>query len=483
MCRERNKPNVPQLDPSTVAPTGSGLRSVSDRLAGVAMAVVWAGTLVHALSGAVAVVPVTIAALAVYMIIQASRLPRLAWVHLSVGAAVAVLALVRLEDAWPVLSAGLMRAAFLASLFTALGALREAARTSEMVLRTGRMLVQQPPGRRYVAITTGSTLFGTILNFGAVSLLGGMVQDVNTLQSARGEERTRAIREQRMLLAALRGFSVLMFWCPLTVAYAMVGATVTGAEWPVMMLYGSIATVAVLAIGWGIDRVTMPRPKGTVAHDPFEWRRLLPLLGLIALVFGLSILVEETTQAQLIHGVILVVPLLALVWLVVDTGPLTGARRMGAYVGETVPTQRAEVAVLGNAAFLGAVVAALLPQTALQSLMTDGMLPAALLPAIVPWIVVAAGQLGANPLITATVLAAVVGDPGRFGVDPNMLGLGLVMGWGLTVASSPAAACTMMIGRMTGRSAAAVGRSWNGFHTFVALVFCSVFLMGLQWLL
>lgn len=370
--------------------------------------------------------------------------------HLGVGAAVAGLAVVRLDNSAPVLLEGLNRAAFLAALFSALGALREAARTSSLVLETGRMLVRQPPGRRYAAITVGGTLFGAILNFGAVGLLGGMVQDVNTLQSARGEERVRAIREQRMLLAVLRGFSSLMFWCPLTVAYAMVGTTIPGAEWPIMMLYGSVATVAVLAVGWSIDRLTMPRPKTATAAQPFEAGKMVPLLGLIGLVFGLSILVEETTHGRLIHGVIMIVPLLALVWLITQQGPAAGLQRMGTYVTKTIPTQRIEIAILGNAAFLGAVIAALLPQTGLHDGIADGLLPAILIPAIAPWLVVAAGQLGANPLITAVVLAAVIGDPATLGVDPNVLGLGLVIGWGLTVGSSPAAAGVMMIGRMAG---------------------------------
>lgn len=155
-------------------------------------------------------------------------------------------------------------------------------------------------------------------------------------------------------------------------------------------------------------------------------------------------------MARLIHGVIMIVPLLALVWLITQQGPAAGLQRMGTYVTKTIPTQRIEIAILGNAAFLGAVIAALLPQTGLHDGIADGLLPAILIPAIAPWLVVAAGQLGANPLITAVVLAAVIGDPATLGVDPNVLGLGLVIGWGLTVGSSPAAAGVMMIGRMAG---------------------------------
>ncbi|MBB4285180.1 hypothetical protein [Roseospira goensis] len=468
----------------TVAAGERGHRG-RDRLAGGLIVVVWAGVLVQALAGTSAPGPVavTLVALAAYLLTQAGCLSRTAWAHLSVGAAVALTTVVLLDDPGPTLVTGLGRAAFLAALFAALGTLREAARASPMVHETGRMLTQQPPGRRYVAITAGGTLFGAILNFGAIGLLGGMIQDANTVQAARGEARIRAIRERRMMLALLRGFSVLMFWCPLTVAYAIVGETLAGAHWTGLMTLGLGMAVIVMAIGWTLDRLTMPRPRAVGPRAPFRWRRLGPLLGLLLLVFGPAVAVEQLTAGRLIHGVILVVPVLATAWLTLARGPAGAARRLGRYLATAVPNQRAEIAVLGNAAFMGAAIAGVLPAVGLHDPfagLTGLGMPTVLVPAVVPWLVVAAGQAGANPLLTVTVLVALIGDPAALGVSPTVLGLGLVMGWGLTVGSSPATAATMMIGRMTDRSAAAVGRGWNGGHTLVSLTAVSLALAGLH---
>lgn len=441
-------------------------------LSGAAVVVIWIGVLLDALLRVPGAAAVAVAALGVYLVLQAPRLKRLAWIHLSFGAAAAIAAVILLDSPGAALMEGLGRSAFIAALFVALGVLREAAQISPAVLRAGRMLVHQPPGRRYIAITAGSALFGAILNFGTLNLLGGMIEQSNTLQAARGIEEVRLTRQRRMLTAMLRGFSTIMFWCPLTVAFAIVTATVPGAEWPPLVLWGGFATIAVMALGWAIDRLTMTRRRLPVQADPFLVSRLMPLIGLIALVFVLAVMVEETTGGQLIHGVILVVPLIAIAWLI--TGhEVAGARRLGHYLVVDGPGIREEIAILGNAAFLGTVIAELVPPAALQTLLGPDGVPAMLLPVAALWLVVGFGQLGANPLLTATVIATLVGNAPSLDYNGTAMGLGLVMGWGLTVGSSPAAAATMIVGRFSNHSAAWIAHHWNGLHTLLSLILCS----------
>ena len=64
------------------------------------------------------------------------------------------------------------RGAAYGAFFLALSSLRDAAETSKLVRRCGRHLVAQPPGRRYAALTAGGHLFGIILSYGAIELLG-----------------------------------------------------------------------------------------------------------------------------------------------------------------------------------------------------------------------------------------------------------------------------------------------------------------------
>jgi hypothetical protein len=101
------------------------------------------------------------------------------------------------------------RAAHYAVFFLALGVLRDAAETSPLVQRCGRHLVAQPAGARYAALTAGGHLFGIILSYGAIELLGGLVGQANR---ALGDDPATRLRTRRMLMAIFRGFATMNCW-------------------------------------------------------------------------------------------------------------------------------------------------------------------------------------------------------------------------------------------------------------------------------
>src|SRR3546814_9012071 len=104
--------------------------------------------------------------------------------------------------------------AFLAAFMVLLALLRDGAATSDAVLRLGRYLTRQPPGRRYLAIQGGGHLLGIVLNFGALSLLGPLIHRGLRAGAAAGERHLLAIREQRQMSAPARGFSWCGVWSP-----------------------------------------------------------------------------------------------------------------------------------------------------------------------------------------------------------------------------------------------------------------------------
>jgi hypothetical protein len=451
-------------------------------ISGSAIVVGWAAILLDTLAQFPGALLFGTAALVFFLILQTPHFGRFTWTHLTIGASFAVATFLIVPDPGPVFGQGLGRALFVAVLFAALGTLREAAHTSAAILKTGRMLVLQQPGRRYFAIAGGGTLFGAILNFGVIPLIGGMITDSNSLAAAGGDTAVREDREKRMMLALLRGFSVVMLWCPLTLAFAIATATVSGSDWRIMFAVGLVASALVIGSGWVVDRIFLSRPAPQSEAVPFEWTRLLPLVGLLVAVSLLAVLVEETTAGQLIHGVILVVPLMAVAWLIRDGG-LSSMTRLSRYIVQQVPAQRGEIAVLANAAFVGTMVAALVPQGAVDMLLGQNMVPAFMIAPTALIIVIALGLLGANSLITVTALASIVASPDRFGVDPSVFAAALVMGWGLNVGSSPAAAATMIVGRLTGQGSFTIGCRWNGAHTWVATLLCCMLLIGLHYLI
>ena len=408
--------------------------------------------------------------LAVFVILQLPDAPRMARIHLSVGLAFAVAAMALLAEPLPALHEAAGRAAFIAVVFSALGTLRAAAQGAAWVGRAARMLVRQPPGRRYWAIAAGGTLFGAIINFGAVPLLAGMIQD------ASGRE-ARGPGERSMMVALLRGFSVVRFWCPTTMAYAVATATLPGAAWPAMAAVGTAAAVAILAAGRFLDRRAGHGGAAAEAPAGFEFGKLAPLLGLLTLILALAAAIETATGARMIDGVILVAPPLTLGWLVLAQGA-AGPGRLVARVVREVPAQRGEILVLANAAFVGMIVAALAPPALVEGVLTA--IPPALIAPPALTLVVAIGQLGVNPLVTVTALSATLAEAPALGGSPTLIAAAMVMARGLAVGSSPGAAATLIVGRFAGRSSAEIGLRWNGAHTRTAVALISALLAGLH---
>ena len=444
-----------------------------DAVSGLGIAAAWVGICAMAFSGWAQAPVLAVAGLALFAAPQLRAAGRMAHVHLTVGAGFALVAVLLLADPGPALFDAAVRGAFIAVIFAALGTLRAAAQGAGWVVRTARMLVRQPPGRRYWAIAGGGSLFGAILSFGSVPLLAGMIQDANGPAA-------RTPAERPMMTALLRGFSVVMFWCPTSMAFAIATATLPAASWTVMSLLGAGCAVLVLTSGRLLDRRSGQGGIAAAEPEAFSARKLAPLLGLLALIFALAAALEAATGSRLIDGAILCVPLLALGWLTLAQGR-AGPGRLVRWLARDTPAQRGEILILVNAAFVGMIVAALAPPSLVDAALAA--VPAALIAPLALVLIVVLGMLGVNPLVTATALAATVADAPSAGVSPTLLGAAITIAWGLAVGSSPGAAATLMIGRFEGATSAEVGLRWNGAHTWTAMALVSGVLMLLHPLL
>ncbi|MCC5987045.1 MAG: hypothetical protein JJT95_05135 [Pararhodobacter sp.] len=435
-------------------------------LSGYAMLAAWATVLGGALFG-LGGQGAAIAALLLFLTLQLPQTAPGTRVHLAVGAGLALWVLAVVPAPGATLSEAALRACFVSVLFAALGVLQTAVAGAPRFIAAGEMLVRQPSGRRYFALSGGSALFGGVLNFGVLPLFGSLVQRARPPDSDVQSNAAIALRERRMLVALLRGFSVVMFWCPLTMAYAITTTTIEGANWLAMVGFGLAMAVAVLILGrfFGTDR-SAPVVNLAPAKTPFSFVALLPVLVLLLVLSALAAGVEEFTAGRLVHGVILFVPLAGLVLLAYIRG-WAGLARLGQYIAADVPTQRNEIAVLGNAAFCGALLAVLLPEGSVGGGLQQ-IMPVAMIPALCLALVVLLGQAGLNPLISVAVLASTLADAAAIGLDPTVFAVALTTGWGLTIGSSSAAAATMVVGRLTAASAWTVGTRWNGAFTLAA---------------
>ena len=365
---------------------------------------------------------------------------------------------------------GLAKSAFIAAFFIALSTLRNVAETSPAIQRGGAFLAEQPPGRRYAALTMGGHLFALLLNYGSIALLGSLA---SASAWAEPDVVIRAHRTRRMLLAIQRGFIASLTWSPLAFAMAITTALIPGARWADAALPGLVSAAIITGTGWALDLIFKPRlatPPAPRASSGGSWGLMWPLAGLLGLLTITVATLHETTGVRVVGVVMLVVPVIAVGWAAIQSrGHAPGAHlgpRLRAYVETDIPGYRGEIVLLMMAGYIGTVGAPLLvPVVAKLGAALgqgDAALPTWLVLAGFVWLVPLMGQLGMNPILAVTLLAPLIPDAGSLGVPPAALVVSISAGWALSGATSPFTATTLLIASFAKVSALHVGVRWNG---------------------
>lgn len=446
-----------------------------------AFATVMAGTLAGEILGLSAALLAAGAASLAYVALAFPRVGAAGRLFLIIAAALAAVVFARAPDAPAEIAAALARACLVVTLFGALGFLREAARSSAVVRRCGRFLTRQPPGRRYLALTVGGHLFGLVLSYGSIALLGAMSAQANARET---DPVVRRLRLRRMLLAIQRGFVGTLTWSPLGLSMAVTLSSLPTLRWEDALPFFLSSGFILVALGWALDRMFKPtgRPSSLGRERPEgSWLLLAPIAGLVGAIFLAAIAVREGLNVSMVVGVIVAVPLAAVLWILwqfADRGAgratALAARRLARYMGAAFPADRGEIVILWSAAFIGGLVASLLKLHGLAGFPAVIQKAPWLLPVACLWLIVAAGQLGMNPILSVTILGSALPDLGALGLTPASVAVAFTAGWALSGASSPFTATTMLVGRIGGVRAATAGLVWNGVYTLLALVAISV---------
>ncbi|MEM6971907.1 MAG: hypothetical protein AAF577_03800 [Pseudomonadota bacterium] len=441
-------------------------------LIGAALAITMVAVVAERLTGGA--VFATIAAMAVLTAILA-MLPGIRWqrrIFVIIGASLASIAFAMREDWAALLSAAAASAAFIAAFFTAQACLRSVAVRSPAIEECGRYIADQPPGRRYLALTLGGQGFGIVLGYGALSLLGSLAE-----ASARGEQNAevRLHRRRRMLLAIQRGFVSTLPWSPLAFLVAITTAKVPDVTWEAMVLPGLVSAVILAGVGWALDTLFKPRlksPPPPRPHHPEPWyeamRPLLILLTLMALgVGGVALSLGLTAPI----AVMIVVPPLALGWVALQQG---GGRPVAAmmgwaagYLARELPRYDGEITLLVMAGFIGTLGGQLAAPLLSGAGLGLAALPGPMVLMVLMWMVPLAGQVGMNPILAVALAAPILPEAASFGASPTAVAVAIACGWALSGITSPFTATTLLIGAFGRVSAAHVGLVWNALYTLV----------------
>ncbi len=380
-------------------------------------------------------------------------------------------------DPLAALAAGARRGAAYAAFFLALGALRDAAERSATVRRCGAHLVAQPAGRRYLAVTAGAHLFGMILSYGAIDLMGAMVA-----RAGAGAERTR-----RLLMAAFRGFATMNCWSPLNIMTVVVSAAVPAANLRPIMPVAFVMAMLLLLAGWLVDRLEAARSADRDGAASSErWAIHLRIVAIVGVVVLLAEAVASGFATSLATGVTAAVPVVGAAWTLAQ---LRRRRHVGAMFirrlrgfHARLPSFRGEAALLAASGFMGVALGAALPPGGLAAFLPA--LPPLAIPLMVPPVLIATSLLGLNPIAVVAVIGAAVPDPAALGVAPGVLAFACMLGWGVGVGMTPFSASALATGRWTGADPWRVTTLWNRNFTLagVAVAAAAIAAAHLGWL-
>jgi len=414
-------------------------------------------------------------------------------VFLSVSALVLGAVGVSSPDPWRNIDKILFGGCFVAAFFAVLGTLRFASQTSPMIRRCGLFLSRQKPGRRYLALTLGGHLFGMVLNYGSIALLGTMVEKSNAREK---DEIVRRLRLQRMLVAVQRGFTTTLTWSPLALSMAVTLSILPETHWEAVLPFTLVTGFGLAFLGWFLDRLFKPtgRPSSLAGETVLGgWHLLLPVVGLVVLVFCLAYGVKHLADVRMAVAVMIVVPLIATAWLCIQflghglgRAVMLSGRRINRHLRDAFPSYRNEIALLWSAAVIGGAGAVLVRQYLMDGNdIVSGVAGAApwLVPILAAWLVALAGQGGMNPILSVTLLGGLLPDLEALGLSPVVMAVAITAGWSVTGASSPFTATTVLVGQIAKVSPPTVGIKWNGVYTLLGLTLISLYLGVLEWLL
>ncbi|MEP1214176.1 MAG: hypothetical protein ABJM11_15440 [Marinobacter sp.] len=383
------------------------------------------------------------------------------------------------------ITTGVDRAAFFTFFLTSLAVLRESAKSSSLVRKCGKVLVNQPPARRYMLMAFGSHLFSVMLNIGALNVLGTMVRRAIRPTADPEAQRIAAIRSRRMLTATLRGFCGVPLWAPTSVTMLLVLSGIPQLSWEQYAPLGLVWTLLFILWGGALDWFAYPRPR-TRTTNGGNLTQLIPLVGLVALIPSLAYSLSRLTGLDLFPTLLMCAPVIGLVWIWqqysgrptdVKAGLLI--RRMRHSFPQTFTNQRNEVVLFTSSGFIGVILIPLIDPVAASTLLTQANVSNAALMMGISLVMVIFAFIGVNAIITVTLMLGALQQIPDLNISPLVQASVISITWAVFAGASPFTASLRFISSFSGISPLRFGVLWNGWFSVstLAIMYLTLYLV------
>ena len=368
------------------------------------------------------------------------------------------------------------RGAYFGAFILLMMLLREAAVTSDSILRVGDWTTRQPPGRRFAVMWFTGHLAGILLNFGSVSLLTPLIQrgvrarPINTPE----EEQRAKTREQRQVSALMRGFSLVITWAPTTLTQVIIFASLPGLDIGKVFVLAMALAAVLLVLGWLEDLVRWGKPKMALeAPDGFPGRALMDLGWVYAFLIVGAFGIQYLAGVSLPKALMTVAPIMLVGWVILQSraGVIESApARFSQIVSVSVPRMAVSTFQLGVAGYIGIVAAKLAPVGLVADWTQAAHIPDWVMLAALPVIITLGGQVALSPMVVVVFLAAVLSALPALPAEPEYVALALGFGWSLSITAAPNSTAALMLSGATGIPPTTLTWRWNGVYSLLAMV-------------
>lgn len=383
------------------------------------------------------------------------------------------------------IAAGVDRATFFTFFLTSLAVLRESAKSSSLVRKCGKVLVNQPPARRYMLVAFGSHLFSVMLNIGALNVLGTMVRRAIRPTADPENQRIAAIRSRRMLTATLRGFCGVPLWAPTSVTMLLVLSGIPHLSWEQYAPLGLVWTLLFILWGALLDWLAYPRPR-TTSTPGGNLAQLIPLVGLVALIPSLAYGLSRLTGLDLFPTLLMSAPLIGMIWIwqqyrgrpaPVKVGLI--ARRMKYSFPQTFTNQRNEIVLFASSGFIGVILIPLIDPGTASALLTQANVSNATLMVGISLVMLGCSFIGINAIITVTLMLGALQQIPDLDISPLVQASVISITWAVFAGASPFTASLRFISSFSGTSPLRFGVLWNGWFSVsvLAIMYLTLYLV------
>ncbi|MBT3306719.1 MAG: hypothetical protein HN377_09575, partial [Alphaproteobacteria bacterium] len=323
-------------------------------------------------------------------------------------------------------------------------------------LRASRAtIISQPPGRRFLYMSFGVHILGSVLNLAGLSLLATMVE----------RQKDPHLR-RRLTMALINGFGTASSWSPFFIGMIVILVSIPSLEWVDIGPLGVSLALVMIFTGWVFDRLVLRRsvpaetPQQPVALARADfWRAAAILSSLI--VLALAIVEVAGTSIPVTLG--LMGPPFAIVWYMMIGAK--GARfpfraqSLTVDVLSRLPTLRNEALVFVAANIFGVGVASAIPTADLGAVVNAALPWADAKIAVLIAFFLGTSLIGLHPVITVIFLSSVL-PPDILGLQDWVVGLTYVGVWGISTMVSPFSGTTLYMARVTNVPAHIIGWRW-----------------------